>query len=125
MNAAQNPPLLFAGPGGYPRAPLLAALMLSLLVVGLSLAAALLLPAGYPLSIIADGVEAALCAGFTLLALQNTIRSHGPIRVFWFFMFLGAAMWLGSLFIWSVTELWLRRGIPDVPFADILLFVKA
>ena len=33
-------------------------------------------------------------------------------------------MWLLSLVLWSSYELWFRRDVPDIPFADILLFVK-
>ncbi|HXC46967.1 MAG TPA: ATP-binding protein [Candidatus Sulfotelmatobacter sp.] len=51
------------------------------------------------------------------------IRSQAQVRAFWFLLFIGAAMWLASLLIWSTHELWFHLAVPDVPVGDIFLFV--
>ncbi|HET7105566.1 MAG TPA: ATP-binding protein [Candidatus Acidoferrum sp.] len=60
---------------------------------------------------------------FTVLALQNMLRSQAEVRAFWFLMFIGAGMWLTSLLIWSTHELFFRLAVPDVPLGDIFLFL--
>jgi signal transduction histidine kinase len=93
-------------------------------VAGISLLAALLLPKGYLLAFIGDGMQVALVAAATYLSLDNALKSHGTVRAFWFLISMGAAMWLASLLLWSVYELWFRREVPEIPIADTLLFVK-
>lgn len=124
MNAIQSSSLLLARPSRFPRGPLLLGISLTLFAVGLSLILALILPKGYPLAFVGDVLQTGLIGAATILALQNAIRSHGQIRIFWFFMSLGATMWFVSLFVWTINELWLRHPVPDVPFADVLIFVK-
>jgi signal transduction histidine kinase len=51
------------------------------------------------------------------------LRSQAQVRAFWFLLFIGAAMWLASLLIWSTHELWFHLAVPDVPLADTFLFV--
>jgi len=91
--------------------------------VALSFAAALVLPKGYQLELLGDILQAGLAGLFTFLAFQNMVRGCAQVRTFWFLLFIGAAMWLASLVIWSISELWLHLAVPDVPLADILLFV--
>ncbi len=124
MNAVQNTSLLLPRSARLSRGPLFLGISLIVLAVGSSLAMAMLLPKGYQLAVFGDGFQSGLIAVGTILALQNAIRSHGQIRVFWFFLALGAAMWFVSLFIWSINEVWLGHSVPDVPFADVLIFVK-
>ena len=88
-----------------------------------SLAAALVLPKGFQLSLICDLLEAGLAGLFTFLAFQNMLKSQAQVRAFWFLLFIGAGMWLASLVIWSVYELRFHRAVPDVPVADIFLFM--
>jgi signal transduction histidine kinase len=96
---------------------------LTAVAVLLSFVAALALPNGFPLSLFGDLLEAGLVATFTCLALQNMLRSHAQARAFWFLLFIGATMWLASLLIWSTNELFFHRAVPDVPLADIFLFL--
>jgi len=93
-------------------------------IAGISLLAAWLLPKGYTLAFLGDGMQVGLVAAATYLSLRNALRSHSAVRAFWFLVSMGAGMWLASLLLWSVYELWLRREVPDIPIADILLFVK-
>jgi signal transduction histidine kinase len=97
--------------------------LLTALVVLVSFLAALVLPRGSELALLGDLLECALFAAFAILALQNTVRSQGQVRAFWFLLFMGAALWLGSLLIWSTQELWFKRLVPDTPVTDILLFL--
>ncbi len=90
----------------------------------ISLGAALLLPKSYPLAFLSDILQMGLVAAAACLSWQNAARSHSNVRAFWLLIFLGTAMWLASLLIWSNFELVLRREVPDIPFGDILLFVK-
>jgi signal transduction histidine kinase len=90
----------------------------------ISLGAALLLPKSYPLAFLSDILQMGLVAAAACLSWQNSARSHSNVRAFWLLIFLGTAMWLASLLIWSNFELVLRREVPDIPFGDILLFVK-
>jgi signal transduction histidine kinase len=97
--------------------------LLTGVAVLVSLVAALVLPRGSQLAVLGDLLESALFGAFTLLALQNTLRSRAQVRAFWFLLFMGAALWLGSLVIWSTQELWFKRTVADAPLTDILLFL--
>jgi hypothetical protein len=101
-----------------------AGLFLSLGLVAISLGVALLLPKGYGLTVVGDALQVGLVGATTVLALQNFFRSHSRVRVFWLLVSLGAALWLASLIVWSVYEVWYGRPAPDVPLVDALLFVK-
>jgi signal transduction histidine kinase len=93
-------------------------------LVALSLSAAYLLPKSYLLIVLGDGIQIALIAAATILAFQNFQRGHSHVRGFWLFVTLGCFMWLASLCLWSTYEIVLRRTVPDIPVADILLFLK-
>lgn len=93
-------------------------------VGGVSLLSALLLRKGYALAFIGDGMQVTLVAAATYFSLRNARKSHSTVRAFWVLVSMGTAMWLASLVLWSVYELWFRREVPDIPIADILLFVK-
>jgi signal transduction histidine kinase len=90
----------------------------------ISLLAAVSLPKGYALAFIGDGMQVILVAAASYLAFQNALRSRSQLRGFWMLIALGSSMWLISLLLWSVYELGFRREVPDIPIADILLFVK-
>ena len=93
-------------------------------LVAFSLLAALLLPKGFLLAAIGDLLQVGLLTAATLLAFQNFRRSHANARGFWLLIFIGAFLWLASLVLWSIYELWFRQPGPDVPAVDILLFAK-
>ncbi len=90
----------------------------------ISLAAASSLPRGFAAAFISDSLQVVLLAAATILSLRNAVKSHSNVRVFWLLVFLGSAMWFLSLLLWSTYEIWFRREVPDIPIADILLFVK-
>jgi signal transduction histidine kinase len=98
-----------------------------LLVLGVAITssvAAALLPEGFALALFGDSLQLGLVATAAVLSLQNAFRNHSQVRTFWLLIFVGCAMWLVSLSIWSVYELILHQSVPDSPLADTLLFVK-
>ncbi len=99
-------------------------MLFCIVIAVLSLLAAFLLHKGFALALIGDGLQMGLVAAACYLAFRNAAQSHSNVRGFWLLVFLGTAMWLLSLSLWSTYELWFRRDVPDIPFADILLFVK-
>lgn len=101
-----------------------AGLYLLLCFVAIALGVALLLPKGYALAVVGDTLQTGLVGAATLVAFQNFCRSHSRVRVFWLLIFVGAALWLASVFIWSVYEIWYAHPVPDLPIVDALLFVK-
>jgi signal transduction histidine kinase len=105
------------------RRPLLFGYVLTVVVALVSFVAALIFPKGLQLGLFGDLLQAGLVGTFAFLTFQNMIRSHAQVRTFWLLLFIGAAMWLASLLIWSTHELWFHLLVPDVPLADILLFV--
>jgi signal transduction histidine kinase len=123
MKAVHNLSLTPAEKGRYSNRLMLFGYSLTAAAVLLSFIAALALPKGFQLSQLGDLLQVGLVAVFTFLTFQNMIRSQAQIRAFWLLLFIGAVMWLSSLLIWSTHELWFRMAVPDVPVADILLFV--
>jgi signal transduction histidine kinase len=111
------------GPLHYPLA-MRAGFFLCFAVVAAFLGVALLLPDGYALTVIGDGLQVTLVGAATFLALQNFFRSHSRVRVFWLLIFVGALLWLASLIVWSVYEVVYTQPVPDVPVVDALLLVK-
>jgi len=98
--------------------------ILAAAVVTVSLASALLLPQGILLAAISDGLQVCLVTVATFLSFQNFKRNRSHVRDFWLLIFLGSTIWLASLLLWSFCELLLRRPVPDIPVADMLLFLK-
>jgi signal transduction histidine kinase len=99
-------------------------LYLTLGLLGVSLLMAVAFPKGFTLAVFGDVLQVALLAAATGLALQNALRSHAQLRIFWLLLFFAAGMWLTSLVLWSVYELGLGKLTPDLPVGDILLFLK-
>ena len=93
-------------------------------IAAISATAAFSLPRGYTLALIGDGMQLLLLATANFLSIRNARRSHAQVRGFWLLVSLGTAMWLLSFLLWCIYELWFRREVPDIPIADILLFVK-
>lgn len=123
MKAKHNSSLAPADKGRRSNRPLLFGYSLTAGAVLLSFIASLALPKGFQPGLLGDLLQAGLVGAFTFLTFQNMLRSQAQVRTFWFLLFIGAAMWLASLLIWSTHELWFHRAVPDVPLADIFLFV--
>lgn len=100
------------------------ALASGLVIVLVSLLAALFLPQGLALTALGDGLQTVLTAVAAFLALQNARRTQSRLRIFWLLFFAGTLAWTASNSIWAVQEVWLAHVVPDVPAIDILLFLK-
>ena len=124
MKAAHNSSLSPAEQVRRSRRLLLFGYSLTGFAVLLTFVAALVLPKSFQLSLLGDLMQAGLVGAFTFLTLQNAIRSQAQVRAFWFLLFIGAAMWMSSLLIWSTHELWYHMAVPDVPLGDTFLFVS-
>jgi signal transduction histidine kinase len=123
MNVGHNSSLAPAEKGWRSNRPLLFGYSLTASAVLLSFLAALVLPKGFELGLLGDLLQAGLVGTFTFLTFLNMLRSQAQVRAFWLLLFIGAAMWLTSLLIWSTHELWFHLAVPDVPLADTFLFV--
>src|SRR5579863_5069280 len=125
MNADEN---LLSPCAPHPGEPFRRALRNSYLFVSTlivtSLLAALLLPNGFTLAAIGDLLQVGLVAAATVFSFQNATRTRSRLRAFWLLICFGCGTWLTSLSIWSVYELYLHKPAPDLPFADLLLFLK-
>jgi len=125
MNADQNSSSLPANEAGEPfRRVLRTSCVFLPAIVAVSLLAALLLPNGFTLAAIGDFLQVALVAAATILSFRNAVATRSRVRAFWLLICSGCGMWLISLSIWSVYELYLHKPAPDLPFADLLLFLK-
>ncbi|HXY00651.1 MAG TPA: ATP-binding protein [Candidatus Limnocylindrales bacterium] len=112
-----------APPSPYPR--VLRSLLLPCLgVVLVSLLAAVFLRPGRTLEAFSDLSQLALTAVPTVLAFQNSLKTHSRVRAFWMLIFVGMALWTASYVIWTTQEIWFQRPVPANPFMDILVFVK-
>ena len=95
--------------------------------VGVSLAsvfAALLVSKGFKLTVFGDTLQVLLVAAITICAFQNFLHTHSRVRIFWFLIFAGALQWTICDSIWAFFEVLLARPVPDLPFIDMLLFLK-
>jgi signal transduction histidine kinase len=124
MKSEQNVALPLAIYGPHSRRALRFCGFLFAGLILLSLLPAVFLPRSYSLAMFGDVIQMVMVATAMVLAFQNFTQSQSRIRGFWFSIFLGSAMWVASLVLWSVYELWLRRPVPEIPIADMLLFVK-
>jgi len=124
MELGQNSTLVWTESRGHQKRTVLVCLLFACAVDVFSLGAAYLLPRSYLLTVWGDGIQIVLIAAATSLSFQNFRRSHSHVRSFWLFVTLGCFMWWVSLVLWSTYEIVLRRAVPDIPIADILLFLK-
>ena len=124
MQVDQNLALPNSASGASAGQKLHKVLLFCFTVALISTVFALSLPRGYTLALIGDGIQLSLLAAANFFSIRNAARSHSRVRGFWLLVSLGTAMWLLSFVLWCVYELWFRREVPDIPFADILLFVK-
>ena len=123
MNSGQNSVLDSADPSGADRRTYTSVRSLPAWSV-LSLCRRFLLPKSYLLAILGDAIQIILVAAATTLSFQNFRRSHSHVRGFWLFVSLGCFLWLASLILWSAYEILFHQPVPDIPAADILLFLK-
>lgn len=87
-------------------------------------AAAIFVPSCFPLTAFGDLLQFLLVALVACLFTKNAAATQGSTRVFWALMALSFAIWMASLAFWVYFEVLLKQSTPDVPFSDLLLFLK-
>ena len=86
-------------------------------------AACLLMPRGYALVAVSDGLGTVLVVSPLLVFAWNGSAAKGRLRWFWWLQSAGWALWLGDQIVWDVWDLAIRRRLPDMYPADALLFL--
>jgi signal transduction histidine kinase len=124
MEAAENFAATPVSFGLHSRQALRLCFFLFAAIVLLALAASLLFAKGYWLATFADLLQVTIVSAAAVIALQNCKRSQSFARGFWFTILVGASMWVASLLLWAVYEIVLQRPVPEIPFSDMLLFLK-
>src|SRR5271156_1937428 len=95
--------------------------------VGVSLTsvfAALLISKGFKLTVFGDTLQVLLVLAVMIFAFRNFLHAHSRVRIFWFLIFVGSLQWTICDGIWAFYEVLLARPVPDLPFIDMLLFLK-
>ncbi|HEY6338282.1 MAG TPA: histidine kinase dimerization/phospho-acceptor domain-containing protein [Candidatus Sulfotelmatobacter sp.] len=85
--------------------------------------AALALPQSFQLTALTDITQCLLLASGVASLAPRALRSQGRLRLFWTMLTLGIALWFTSQLVWTYFEVFLRRDVPDLFGADIILFV--
>src|ERR1700741_62255 len=79
------------------------------------IAAALLLPHSYRLTVFGDLTQTTLLVIGTGMMYANARRNHGRVRFFWAMMAMGFALWTASQLLWTYYEVLARQEVPN-PF---------
>jgi signal transduction histidine kinase len=84
---------------------------------------ALTLRQSFHLTALSDITQCLLLASGAAAMLPRVLRSQGRLRRFWTMLTLGIALWFTSQLLWTYFEVYLRRDVPDLFDADIILFL--
>jgi signal transduction histidine kinase len=85
--------------------------------------AALTMRQSFALTALTDLTQCLLLVSGTLSLVPRVLRSQGRLRLFWTMLTLGIALWFTSQLLWTYFEVVLRRDVPDLFDADIVLFL--
>src|SRR5579863_2533075 len=81
------------------------------------------MPQSYRSTAVSDVTQCLLLAVGTFSLVPRARRSQGRVRLFWMMMALGMALWLSYQLLWTYYEVFLRRDVPDLFDADIIIFL--
>ena len=84
---------------------------------------ALTLRQSFRLTAVSDLTQCFLLAVGTFALLPRALRTQGRLRLFWTMLALGMALWLAYQLVWTYFEVFLRRDVPDLFDADIIIFL--
>jgi signal transduction histidine kinase len=84
---------------------------------------ALTLPQSFRLTAVSDLTQCFLLAVGTFSLVPRAVRTQGRLRLFWTMLALGMALWLTYQLLWTYFEVFLRRDVPDLFDADIVIFL--
>ena len=85
--------------------------------------AAIFLPRSFALTALSDWIQCILLLSGAVSLIPNAVRSRGRLRAFWALLATGIGLWFTYQVIWTYYEVWLRRDVPDLCAADIILFL--
>ena len=91
--------------------------------LGALVVAALLLRQSFRLTAFSDIIQCLLICSGTLSFLVQARSAKGRMRLFWSLLGLGLALWLFYQILWTYFEVFLRADVPDIFWADIVLFI--
>lgn len=91
--------------------------------LGALVVAALLLRQSFRLTAFSDIIQCLLLSSATLSFLAQARSAKGRMRLFWSLLALGLALWLFYQILWTYFEVFLRADVPDIFWADIVLFI--
>ncbi len=84
---------------------------------------ALTLRQSFRLTAVSDLTQCFLLAVGTFSLVPRALRTQGRLRLFWTMLALGMALWLVYQLVWTYFEVFLRRDVPDLFDADIIIFL--
>lgn len=85
--------------------------------------AALSFRRSFQLTAFSDWIQCLLLLSATISLIPNAARARGRLRVFWALLAMGMAFWFAYQAMWTYFEVWLRKDVPDLFAADIVLFL--
>ncbi len=83
----------------------------------------LLLPHGLLLTSVGDVAQCLLLLSFFVSAGLNAVQQRGRARLFWGLITCSGALWLATQVLWTRSEVFLRREVPNPFVGDIILFI--
>jgi len=85
--------------------------------------AAFTMPQSYRSTAVSDVTQCLLLAVGTFSLVPRARRSQGRVRLFWAMLALGMGLWWTYQLLWTYYEVYLRRDVPDLFDADIVIFL--
>ncbi len=98
-------------------------LALSVSMLAALILAALFLPRSFGLTALSDAIQCLLLISGAAAFVPLALRTRGRIRLFWWLIALGVALWLSYQLFWTYYEVVLRRDVPDLCAWDAVLFL--
>lgn len=92
-------------------------------VVFVAALCSLTIPHGLLLTAIGDSAQCILLFSFLISAGLNVRNQDRRARLFWMLVSCSAALWLSTQVLWTHSEVFLRREVPNPFVGDIVLFL--
>ena len=83
----------------------------------------LIIPHSFALTAIGDAAQCLLLLSFVASAGLNIRHKDRRTRLFWMLVTCSAALWLSTQILWTHSEVFLRREVPNPFVGDIILFL--
>jgi len=93
-------------------------------LVAAQVAASLLIPRGFTLTLVTDSLGSLLILSASAACIVNVTRTAGRTRVFWILQVAGWAISILAQVLWMFFDVVLRKEVPNPFVGDILLFLS-